>query len=185
MGYNRTKTKMKFKNTLILSLCSFIAVLFFSSCATTKQIDLIGCDAKFISPDNVEVVATPILADIEVSEERFVYDTVFRNIGTLENIKPEDCDRYIRIAKECAAVKYHADVIVSPVIQTNLISMNPVAIPSMTPYNLRVRVTGHVGIYKNFRNATKEDGWILDPKDQCFSSENNSRKGDFIKYPIK
>ena len=107
-------------------------IVLFTSCVTTKTqtaktIDIYG-----------SVVHKPIIADLQVQDQKITGTAVFQSLSSLEGAK--------NTAVAEALKKTNADVLIEPSFQTET-----------SNGKTTVTVTGWAGTYKNFRNANPED----------------------------
>jgi hypothetical protein len=106
-----------------------------------------------ISPTQ-SVYTVPVLADLDVAEERITYaERINKNITTLTDAEVEAlASREKEVVVANAAKANNADVIVAPIIN----------ITTDANKNLVIIVNGYPATYKNFRNATEADKWIIE-----------------------
>lgn len=95
---------------------------------------------------------TPLIGDINVSNERISFEQVFTNNLTEAEVKSGYTPAIVEYMKNYtmtqAAIANNADIIVSPLIDVKT---------SKDYTTITVKVTGYPARYTNFRNATKED----------------------------
>ena len=128
---------------------------------------LIGCSAsknttkttysysEYRSVQAAQSVATaPLIADLVVAEKRITYaeriNTVISGMSASEAKALADKEKETVIANAVKANK--ADVLVAPIID----------IQTDANGYLVIEVTGYPASYKNFRNASKDDLWIVE-----------------------
>ncbi|MEE1070594.1 MAG: hypothetical protein U0K81_09015 [Paludibacteraceae bacterium] len=106
-----------------------------------------------ISPTQ-SVYTVPVIADLDVAEERITYaERINKNITTLTDAEVEAlASREKEVVVANAAKANNADVIVAPIIN----------ITTDANKNLVIIVNGYPATYKNFRNATEADKWIIE-----------------------
>jgi hypothetical protein len=106
-----------------------------------------------ISPTQ-SVYTVPVIADLDVAEERITYaERINKNITTLTDAEVEALvSREKEVVVANAAKANNADVIVAPIIN----------ITTDANKNLVIIVNGYPATYKNFRNATEADKWIIE-----------------------
>ena len=140
------------KTILCLTMLLWITLIT-SSCATVVHRHH-SVSARSAEPQHQQVLTMPHLADLEVIGERFSYRVVFRGITSLQE---QDLENWRNIALADAVRAVNADIIVGALFETEFErGRHP------RDNELRVTVIGFPAIFTNFRNATKEDAWILD-----------------------
>ena len=123
--------------------------------------------SEYRSVQASQTVATaPLIADLVVSEKRITYaeriNTVITNMSSSEAKALADKEKETVIANAVKANK--ADVLVAPIID----------IQTDTNGYLVIEVTGYPASYKNFRNATKDDMWIVEKNSAPKQDEKKS-----------
>jgi hypothetical protein len=115
-----------------------------------------------ISPTQ-SVYTVPVLADLDVAEERITYaERINKNITTLTDAEVEAlASREKEVVIANAAKANNADVIVAPTIN----------ITTDANKNLVIVVNGYPATYKNFRNATEADRWIIENTDNATTTQ--------------
>ena len=120
---------------------------------------------KYSYPERSETKIFPTIADLEISSEKIEYSETFTTIlemtqsqfkifaealndHLLNGTEPPFVKNWKTQVVAKAAIKYHADEIVSPIF---------IVSPNENKTAVTVTVTGYIGKYKNFRNATEED----------------------------
>ena len=106
-----------------------------------------------ISPSQ-SVYTVPVIADLDIAKERITYaERINKNITTLTDAEVEAlASREKEVVVANAAKANNADVIVAPIIN----------ITTDANKNLVIIVNGYPATYKNFRNATEADKWIIE-----------------------
>lgn len=161
---------MKHVQFLIVSLC--VVFLFsFVSCKTVQEpinkysYHYQEATIKYSYPKRNETCIFPTVANLEISNKKVTYAETFT---TMLEMTPSQFKKFVEalnnhllngteppfvknwksqvIAK--AAIKYEADEIVSPIF---------IVTPNETKTAVTVTVTGYIGKYKDFRNATEKD----------------------------
>ncbi len=155
---------------LIVSLLA-VCLFSFTSCKTVPEsinkysYHYQEATIKYSYPERNETSIFPTVADLEISNEKVTYAETFT---TMLEMTPSQFKKFVEalnnhllngteppfvknwksqvIAK--AAIKYEADEIVSPIF---------IITPNETKTSVTVTVTGYIGKYKDFRNATEND----------------------------
>ena len=131
----------------------FGAAALICSCSAPKATSYSYSEYKTISPSQ-SVYTVPLVADLNVASERITYaERVNQNITKLTDAEVEAlASREKEVIVANAAKANNADVIVAPTIN----------ITTDVNKNLVIVVTGYPATYKNFRNVTDADKWIID-----------------------
>ncbi len=141
---------MKTRN---LILCAFALASLSSCTATTQCSDYSYSEYKTASIPAPVIYSIPQIAELNVSETRITY-TERLNIR-VKDYNNSQIDIVAQGEKEVVignAIKQHnCDVLVQPIVD----------IASDKDGFLVVTVGGYPATYKNFRNITSEDEWIL------------------------
>lgn len=132
------------------------ALFFITSCATTSSTTKTTYSkSQYRTVQTSQTVSTaPIIADLVVSEKKINYaeriNTVIFGMSQAEAKALAEKESETVIANALKANK--ADVLVAPItdIQTDANGY------------LVIEVTGYPAVYKNFRNASKEEMWIVE-----------------------
>lgn len=146
-----------------------LAIMFFATDAMAQQrvekIEYQESSARNLEPEHL-MLLTPLIADLEVSPTK-VRHTETESFKTIiisrEVIKmmPE----LKKIALSRAARAHQADVMVGTTID----------VETNESGRLEITVTGYPAVYKNFRNAEKEDLDIIKYGNSIPLSNNNER----------
>ncbi len=136
----------------IVSISALLLVCAMSvSCKTkaTAPFSYEECsNSSMLEPAN-GIIMNPIIADLEmIGNEKITYKETF-SVKMDENSK-DKIQIYKNIALAHAEKEYKADVIVGARFEV-----------SATENEIEVTVIGYPAYYKNFRNATKKDRWML------------------------
>jgi PBP1b-binding outer membrane lipoprotein LpoB len=140
------------KVTLFLGVAALL-----SSCSTAIPMatNYSYSEYQTVSPTQ-SVYTVPVIADLDVAKERITYaERINKNITTLTDAEVEalaSSEKEVVIAN--AAKANNADVIVAPTVN----------IATDANKNLVIIVNGYPATYKNFRNATEQDKWIIEAK---------------------
>ena len=134
-------------------------ILFFSvaaiicSCSAPKATTYSYSEYKTVSPSQ-SVYTAPVMADLVVATERITYaERINKDITTLTDAEVEAlASREKEVVVANAAKANNADVIVAPIVN----------ITTDVNKNLVIIVNGYPATYKNFRNATEADKWIIE-----------------------
>lgn len=146
-----------------------LAIMFFATDAMAQQrvekIEYQESSARNLEPEHL-MLLTPLIADLEVSPTKVQHtetDAFETIVITREAIKmmPE----LKKIALSRAARAYKADVMVGTTID----------VETNANGRLEIIVTGYPAVYKNFRNAEKEDLDIIKYGNSIPLSNNNER----------
>lgn len=156
----------------IILFCGLTALI--CSCSTPKATTYSYSEYKTVSPSQ-SVYAVPVIADLDVAQERITYaERINKDITTLTDAEVEalaSSEKEVVIAN--AAKANNADVIVAPIIN----------ITTDANKNLVIIVNGYPARYKNFRNMTETDKWIIEnsniEKEQLIDKKTKSLKGLF------
>lgn len=148
-----------------LGICS--SLLLVGCVTTTGTTKTTYSYSEYRSVQASQTVATaPLIADLVVSEKRITYaeriNTVITNMSSSEAKALADKEKETVIANAVKANK--ADVLVAPIID----------IQTDTNGYLVIEVTGYPASYKNFRNATKDDMWIVEKNSAPKQDEKKS-----------
>ena len=149
-------------------------ILFFSvaaivcSCSTPqattypKATSYSYSEYQTVSPTQ-SVYTVPVIADLDVAKERITYaERINKNITTLTDAEVEAlASREKEVVIANAAKANNADVIVAPTIN----------ITTDANKNLVIIVNGYPATYKNFRNATEADRWIIENTDNATTKQ--------------
>ena len=149
-------------------------ILFFSvaaivcSCSTPqattypKATSYSYSEYQTVSPTQ-SVYTVPVIADLDVAKERITYaERINKNITTLTDAEVEAlASREKEVVIANAAKANNADVIVAPTINITTDANN----------NLVIVVNGYPATYKNFRNATEADRWIIENTDNATTKQ--------------
>lgn len=131
---------------------SALFALILCSCSTTQTISY--SESRTVEPtQQIAAVAVPLIADLQVSSERITYSE--KITVNVPNLSSSQAVKLINDSKSSvlfrAIKKYNADVMAAPIIDVQQNGANSVVITIM----------GYPAIYKNFRNATKDDRWFM------------------------
>ena len=141
---------MKTRN---LILCAFALASLSSCTATTQCSDYSYSEYKTASIPAPVIYSIPQIAELDVSETRITY-TERLNIR-VKDYNNSQIDIVAQGEKEVVignAIKQHnCDVLVQPIVD----------IASDKDGFLVVTVSGYPATYKNFRNYTSDDEWIM------------------------
>ncbi len=156
----------------IILFCGLTALI--CSCSTPKATTYSYSEYKTVSPSQ-SVYTVPVIADLDVDQERITYaERINKDITTLTDAEVEalaSSEKEVVIAN--AAKANNADVIVAPIIN----------ITTDANKNLVIIVNGYPARYKNFRNMTETDKWIIEnsniEKEQLIDKKTKSLKGLF------
>ena len=134
----------------IILFCGLTALI--CSCSTPKATTYSYSEYQTISPSQ-SVYTVPVIADLDVAKERITYaERINKNITTLTDAEVKAlASREKEVVIANAAKANNADVIVAPTINTTDANKNLVIV-----------VNGYPATYKNFRNATEADRWIIE-----------------------
>lgn len=99
------------------------------------------------------VHAVPVVADLEVSQERITYS---ERLGVkVSSLSDKELHALLKEEKEIVqhnAMKAHkADVLVAPLVEVQTDANN----------QLVITITAFPATYKNYRSATAEDAWFI------------------------
>jgi hypothetical protein len=156
----------------ILLFCGLTALI--CSCSTPKATTYSYSEYQTVFPTQ-SVYTVPVIADLDVAKERITYaERINKNITTLTDAEVEAlASREKEVVIANAAKANNADVIVAPTINITTDANN----------NLVIVVNGYPATYKNFRNATENDKWIIEntniEKEQLVDKNTKSMKGLF------
>ena len=156
----------------IILFCGLTALI--CSCSTPKATTYSYSEYKTVSPSQ-SVYTVPVIADLDVAQERITYaERINKDITTLTDAEVEAlASREKEFVIANAAKANNADVIVAPIIN----------ITTDANKNLVIIVNGYPARYKNFRNMTETDKWIIEnsniEKEQLVDKKTKSLKGLF------
>ena len=156
----------------IILFCGLTALI--CSCSTPKATTYSYSEYKTVSPSQ-SVYTVPVIADLDVAQERITYaERINKDITTLTDAEVEAlASREKEFVIANAAQANNADVIVAPIIN----------ITTDANKNLVIIVNGYPARYKNFRNMTETDKWIIEnsniEKEQLIDKKTKSLKGLF------
>ena len=156
----------------IILFCGLTALI--CSCSTPKATTYSYSEYQTVFPTQ-SVYTVPVIADLDVAKERITYaERINKNITTLTDAEVEAlASREKEVVIANAAKANNADVIVAPTIN----------ITTDANKNLVIVVNGFPATYKNFRNATETDKWIIEnsniEKEQLVDKNTKSQKGLF------
>lgn len=156
----------------IILFCGLTALI--CSCSTPKATTYSYSEYKTVSPSQ-SVYTVPVIADLDVAQERITYaERINKDITTLTDAEVEAlASREKEVVIANAAKANNADVIVAPIIN----------ITTDANKNLVIIVNGYPARYKNFRNMTETDKWIIEnsniEKEQLIDKKTKSLKGLF------
>ncbi len=158
------------RNLIFLAVIIFVVT--FSSCKTSRVHNITQAQARIVDTD-FGVITAPIIGELDDVSCKRIVDSVEFYIGGFKNAERDILpylDEYKRytIANFCTRNGY--DIIINPLFQ---VSTNE------DGNMLKVVVTGFPARYKNFRQATSTDEWML----MFLSKEymNDNRMLDVIK----
>lgn len=116
------------------------------------------------------------MADLNVSTERITYaERVNQNITKLTDAAVEAlASREKEVVVANAAKANNADVIVAPTIN----------ITTDVNKNLVIVVTGYPATYKNFRNVTDADKWIIDNANAAQDKSGEKKANPLVRLHI-
>lgn len=131
----------------------FGVAAFICSCSTPKATTYSYSEYQTISPSQ-SVYTAPVMADLVVATERITYaERINKDITTLTDAEVEALASHEKdMVVANAAKANNADVIVAPIVN----------ITTDVNKNLVIVVYGYPASYKNFRNATEADKWIIE-----------------------
>lgn len=129
-----------------------LAALAFSSCSKKTYS---YSEIRTVEPTQ-SVNAVPVVAELEVSQERITYaERLSVNVNSLNN---DELASLVEKEKNQiisnATTTHNADLLVAPLVNVQTDAKN----------NLIISVTGYPAKYKNYRSATQEDQWFLGSK---------------------
>ena len=121
---------------------------------------------RTISPSQTAVYTYPLMADLVVGKERIKYaERINQNITTMTDAQVNAMAmREKEVAIANALVANNADVLVAPMVN----------ITTDTNKNLVIVVCGYPAVYKNFRNITKNDTWIVEQNEEKKQAEKKT-----------
>lgn len=132
------------------------------SCSTSQKATSYSySEYRTISPSQ-SVYSAPLMADIVVAKERITYaERINQKITTMSDAEVDALAKREKETVIANALKAHnADVIVAPIVNITTDANN----------NLVIVICGYPATYKNFRNATENDKWIIEQAAQEQSS---------------
>lgn len=150
-----------------LFLFALLAALL-SSCAAKKATNYTAVEYRTIEPTQA-VYTAPLIADLKVSETRISYA---ERINVKVNSKTDAeiqaiAEKEKQVVINNAVKSNNADVLVAPIVE----------IQTDANMYLVISVTGYPASYKNYRNATPEDSWILQHKGEGKTSSTAAQGG--------
>ena len=146
------------------------------SCSTTqKAVNYSYSEYRTISPSQ-SVYTAPLMADLVVAKDRFTYaERINQKITTMSDAEVDALAKREKETVMANALKAHnADVIVAPMVN----------ITTDANHNLVIVICGYAATYKNFRNATEADKWIVEQATKEPSQVEKqpvTQFGDFLK----
>lgn len=134
----------------LLGLCAGMALIL-CSCSTVKTITY--TESRTLEPTS-SIHAVPLIADLQVSETRISYaENVSADLSSLSEAEARRLTDELKATVLANAVKKHnADVLVLPVVEVQGNGLT----------QMTITVTGYPAVYKNFRNASKDDLWFIE-----------------------
>ena len=153
----KKKTFLFALTTLLLCSCSSMQSVMYTE---TRSVELIQ-----------HVQCMPVVADLQISETRITYsEEVTFDFREAEEFKIKNYIEGIKPAILARAIKqYDADLMVAPIIDVKNESTNVFVIT----------ITGYPASYKNFRNATKQDEWFMQPVAPNTAEQSSSAPNKF------
>ncbi len=130
----------------------FYACLALSLCSCTSLQTVAYSEYATVDPQ-ASMYAVPLVADLEVSDTRITYqETVYTDLSNLSQPAAQNLLNNLKNSVLLHAIKAHnADVLVLSQVEAENQGLTQVV----------VKVTGYPAVYKNFRNATKDDEWFI------------------------
>ena len=160
------KTLVSKKMKKLIILCTLF-VLILCSCSTTQFVSY--SEFRTVDPRQ-SFTAIPLIADLQVNETRITYSE--KLVASTEKLSSSQALKLIDDLKSSvlsrAAKKYDADVIVAPIIDVQQTATNA----------FTISIVGYPAVYKNIRNATKDDSWFIqvEPAKQAEPTPSNKIK---------
>jgi hypothetical protein len=147
------------------SILFFGIVALVCSCSAPKATSYSYSEYRTSSPTQSVVYTVPLLADLDVAKERITYgERINQNITKLTDAEVEALATREKETVIANALKANnADVLVAPIVN----------IETDANKNLVIVVTGYPAVYKNFRNVTEEDEWVINKA----NAEQGKEKG--------
>lgn len=129
----------------------FVALI--CSCSVPKATSYSYSEYKTISPSQ-SVYTAPLMADLVVSKDRITYaERINKDITTMTDAEVDALATREKETVMANALKANnADVLVAPMIN----------ITTDVNKNLVIVIMGYPASYKNFRNATEADKWVIE-----------------------
>ena len=123
------------------------------SCSAPKATSYSYSEYKTISPSQ-SVYTAPLMADLVVSKDRITYaERINKDITTMTDAEVDALATREKETVMANALKANnADVLVAPMIN----------ITTDVNKNLVIVIMGYPASYKNFRNATEADKWVIE-----------------------
>lgn len=151
-----------------LFLLGAIVAVVLSSCAAPKAKEYTAVEYRTIEPTQ-SVYTAPLIADLQVSEKRITYA---ERINVKVNTKTEAeiqaiAEKEKQVVISNAVKSNDADVLVAPIVE----------IQTDANMYLVISVTGYPASYKNYRNATPADSWIIEHKGEGKSTSTPKQGG--------
>ena len=140
---------------------SFTALI--CSCSAPKATSYSYSEYKTITPSQ-SVYTAPLMADLAVAKDRITYaERINQDITQLTITEVEAlATREKETVMANALRANNADVLVAPIV----------SITTDTNNQLVIVITGYPASYKNFRNATEADKWMVEhSKEEAVSHE--------------
>jgi len=136
------------KKVIFLVGAVVVCAMFFSSCSSTKVSSFTM--APYRNVTGIGVVNVPTLADLEVSQEK-VFETLPIKVEAVDGmISGATIENSINKAISELLLKKNADVLVQPIIKTEVKGRT-----------INVEVSGYPATYKNFRSMTTKDAELF------------------------
>ena len=136
------------KVILFLGLAALVC-----SCSAPKATSYSYSEYRTISPSQ-SVYTAPLMADLVVAKDRITYaERINQNITKLTDAEVDALATREKETVMANALKANnADVLVAPMVN----------ITTDANKNLVIVICGYPATYKNFRNATEADKWIVE-----------------------
>lgn len=136
------------KSILFLGMAAIIY-----GCSAPKATSYSYSEYKTISP-SPSVYTVPLMADLDVSKDRITYaERINQDITFLTDAEVAALANREKETVMANALKAHnADVLVAPMVN----------ITTDANRNLVIVICGYPATYKNFRNATETDKWMIE-----------------------
>ena len=151
-----------------VGICSSLLLVGCVTTTGTTKTTYSYSEYRSVQPSQ-SVATAPLIADLVVSEKRITYaeriNTVITNMSSSEAKALADKEKETVIANAVKTNK--ADVLVAPIIDIQTDSNG----------YLVIEVTGYPASYKNFRNASKDDMWIME-KNQTPKAHHDSNTSE-------